>query len=817
MIIRNLSAVLALSSLTAALLHAQDAPDPPQPLMAAMESSNGLLLPLGAPASLTLRVTARDGSPLAGASVLFVAPVDGPSGSFPDADPADQSVLRVATDNSGLATAAFVANDVSGGYLVEGLLEGGASAVTFAVTNTDASSLLDPAIARAAVKRQLLNNALEDENLRVYGPVLIRAGAMVAAADPAFQIFPTSPYLADRDLWLFWIDQAPRTLFGHLSRFVLMDANDISPDLARKGRVSYEGWWPVVYPPDPNPSFALRPASELNPAFGPAPVTPPGPTAALVRFFPPPPAAEDNACAIVLYGSDEGAMARAAGRLTGFFGMRVPDGNVFSGRDDVGNFHPSSGQTLRMDVEEARKRGCKHLYLALMAHSFGNGLNMSDGFMSWQTLGDILEPLGLDGATVSIVLISCYSGNAIGALQGKHFDGEIITSSDTESMTWYHPLFQTFDQALTDYWTSDRSLADAGVYVQIKGGWTATWGNPQYDTIRGSGLQYPVQPAYVPKAGGGGEIVINPIPDIKTDTGITVTIEDVNDGFHATFADGTTRTTKVLKAGQPLHIPVTAIKDGRDLYSVQVIGDANRTYNGGSIIQVGSGYAVEPNPLKLVRGTTGQATLMRYGALRQNPRQTPLTVVSDHPEIAAPGSATLTFNPGEKEKMFPVGGISKGTATFTVTDTLTGLSTSFQVIVEDPAPPPAPKTACLDNSSYNGVFMVAMDPAGHDPFVALRSSVLTLGVNGTAVTISGSAPQTVKATGTAVADPTQCAFSAAGTGVIAGRSNVKCEYRNITITRSGNTTMLKGQYALGTGGELPTGQAIVYNVTGTMR
>src|SRR5262249_30883353 len=156
-----------------------------------------------------------------------------------------------------------------------------------------------------------------------------------------------------------------------------------------------------------------------------------------------------------------------------------------------------------------------------------------------------------------------------------------------------------------------------------------------------------------------GEIVINPIPDIQTDTAVTVEIEDAGDGFHATFADGTTRTTKVLKAGEPLHIPLTGNRDGRDLYSVKVTGTANRVYTGGSIIQVGSGYAASPNPLKLIRGARGQVTLDRFGVLRQNPRQVPLTIVSDHPEIAVPGAVPVVFNPGEKEKMFPVIGVSK--------------------------------------------------------------------------------------------------------------------------------------------------------------
>lgn len=111
--------------------------------------------------------------------------------------------------------------------------------------------------------------------------------------------------------------------------------------------------------------------------------------------------------------------------------------------------------------------------------------------------------------------------------------------------------------------------------------------------------------------------------------------------------------------------------------------------------------------------------------------------------------------------------------------------------------------------NYQSQTAVKTDPANHFPFIELfRSGILS--VTGlTTLTIAGPAGSNwVVVTGTF--DATTNRFALTGRGVVAGRSNVGVRFDG-TIT---NTGALSGDYTMGTGSELPGGQAIVYSVTG---
>ena len=102
------------------------------------------------------------------------------------------------------------------------------------------------------------------------------------------------------------------------------------------------------------------------------------------------------------------------------------------------------------------------------------------------------------------------------------------------------------------------------------------------------------------------------------------------------------------------------------------------------------------------------------------------------------------------------------------------------------------------------------DPGEHFTFIQLMTSgLLSAGLSNVTMTISGpSGSNFVTVSGTY--DSSTNSFVLTGNGTVAGRSNVGVRFAG-TITTSG---AISGDYTMGTGGELPGGQAIVYSITG---
>ena len=83
-------------------------------------------------------------------------------------------------------------------------------------------------------------------------------------------------------------------------------------------------------------------------------------------------------------------------------------------------------------------------------------------------------------------------------------------------------------------------------------------------------------------------------------------------------------------------------------------------------------------------------------------------------------------------------------------------------------------------------------------------------MSGSTITCTGPAPW-VTVAGTFNA--TTGAFSMTGRGTVADRPNVGVRFEG-TLTTAGQ---LRGDYTMGTGGELPGGRPIVYDVSGQRR
>jgi len=117
--------------------------------------------------------------------------------------------------------------------------------------------------------------------------------------------------------------------------------------------------------------------------------------------------------------------------------------------------------------------------------------------------------------------------------------------------------------------------------------------------------------------------------------------------------------------------------------------------------------------------------------------------------------------------------------------------------------------ASAPEGSYQSTSFVKADPGTHAAFTALANALLLIATANSPLTIAGPAGSNwVTVSGDF--DTGTRRFVLTGRGTVAGFANVGVRFEG-TISSTG---ALSGDYTMGTGGELPGGQAIVYGVTG---
>ncbi len=117
-------------------------------------------------------------------------------------------------------------------------------------------------------------------------------------------------------------------------------------------------------------------------------------------------------------------------------------------------------------------------------------------------------------------------------------------------------------------------------------------------------------------------------------------------------------------------------------------------------------------------------------------------------------------------------------------------------------------TSCA--GSYNASFVVSSDPAGHRQFVGMPSN-MSLEVAIASVHIRGSEPF-VEVDGPIDSDGN---FQATGMGTVAGFNNVSVTMNGTLRGCGAGSGTLQALYTMGAHGELPQGQPITYQVTGS--
>jgi hypothetical protein len=98
------------------------------------DSGNGVVATPGEMVRLAVTVAESNGSPLSGATVVFVAPESATAGTFPEAVGPDRTFRRSTTSSGGQAETNFVVGNAPGVFVIDAVVEGTSSLATFAIT-----------------------------------------------------------------------------------------------------------------------------------------------------------------------------------------------------------------------------------------------------------------------------------------------------------------------------------------------------------------------------------------------------------------------------------------------------------------------------------------------------------------------------------------------------------------------------------------------------------------------------------------------------------------------------------------------------------
>ena len=120
---------------------------------------------------------------------------------------------------------------------MEARVDGTDASTTFAFTIQETPEIpeVSAEAARSGVKTAILNDALEDENLHLHGPVLLPSGAQIFPAHFSEKNDAAYPIVIEESSWLLWIDDSPLAEFAHGVRYVLLSASGASENARGTG------------------------------------------------------------------------------------------------------------------------------------------------------------------------------------------------------------------------------------------------------------------------------------------------------------------------------------------------------------------------------------------------------------------------------------------------------------------------------------------------------------------------------------------------------------------------------------------------------
>lgn len=592
-------AMLATLATTAVLVacsgdsKSSSAPAPKPPAGSTLEIPSCAATRLLADGEITeLTVTARNasGAPLAGATVLFVAPEATPGGTFEAASKYGPGTSRVRTDSKGVATARFAANGASGTFLVDALLENSKAAASFGISLTSTK----PKVSGDEVRCQLeAKYAPVGSGKLLHGPVLLPAGTKASADNAPGSA--ASTVVATNDSWFAWVDEAPDAKYEHPTRLLLQDATDSSAALVEAKAL----YWPELTPAGGGTASSLISAWRTH-DFGATPepessaqsVSPSAPGSHATNTNPSP---GGKACAVVVWGLPDNFLRRDAELMVSFFMKRGI--KVFTQRTPQGLLAPPTPAQIEALLDAAKADGCQIIYFYVSSHGGTSGLDkINDGNGGKTTiLTETVEQMitsrfANTGIEFNPIIDACYSGVFLAAFQGAGLTGTFVTAADGNSESGAGLNYEGevnvssyFSAALRECWRDNAADTDKSGSVSVKeaGDWTLLQGDtdvtdpkPQIICIDPAPKAMALPPTSI--ACPGDEVVVqvavpgpNPITALvtgKATTGdkliVTVTSgsEDEN-GWNTLIFDNANQQAKLRLRGEA---------PGQTTYSVKV-------------------------------------------------------------------------------------------------------------------------------------------------------------------------------------------------------------------------------------------------------
>lgn len=820
------------------------------------------LLKPGESTTIAVQSFQENDAPSSDAGLVFVVPSTS-GGTFSSAGGVDKSFLRLTTDGSGKATVSFQAANHEGVYLLEVLDEntGMSTGVAISVSSADEPevSLQD---ASNAIRQSFPDSGKEHERLRINGPFLLPTGTAIVPAGPQPTDRTEFPRVTREDRWFFWIDRDPYAVFAHPTEYWLAP---VTADASLMLISDDEIWWPTVVLPGSTAAVSLGSAAGENRAAQPHPEIDAGLGTILSEKATIRTAAPEDACAIYGYGPDlPGAAQHMYNWATTMVEKEyVPAANTVLNVSQAPNgapVHvPMTSEYLRAAVKALEQRDCQKIYLFLFAHGMpdyfsqvGGGLQLADGFLPFEELAAILEPL--KGRRLCVFLQSCFSGQLIDYLQGLGFEGEIFTAADREHVSFSDPRYGgilgeemrvslEFGSSTSLAEAFERSLAKPRGNSFLDG--AAIAGSPQKSTIIPDGPQFKfVPPVYIPEVGQVARGFV--LDSLAGPTSGTVAVESpaIANVFPAAFLLG-------LQGGE---FAFFGVSPGNTEYRVEYTTASGVQKFGRNTVTVGKN-GIFIRPLHQY-ATPGQTVTYDVLVSKNSDSSYQASSESEIAQITEPLSGIGWISDGEFEKQaISVLALANGLTGIFVNRFRwvnwwdhTGALPQYAERVGSPARAELEIVSLRTNSAcdFQGDFTVTLnvlfDPFGHVNFVAMPqgAQTLKLNINGPNVSLMSPLTQLVPATGTVAqcqangatvnrkavirfATPqasraATAGFEASGrsTGPIAGRQNVLGRYYEAVLSKTGTGPeifdTLAFKYELGSG-SFPGGP-ITYKATG---
>lgn len=227
--------------------------------------------------------------------------------------------------------------------------------------------------------------------------------------------------------WFFWIDDDPKAMFEHSTRYVLIDAT------SGKVKVLKRDWWPVIKGKAPWFEYAAYwKASSW--AYSTLPVPPAatarrGATVSKATVVPRiRTAASTTECAVLI----DGAGDAKAGTVADVNGMEKTIGTTFGYTTKALRPPNNNKADFEKAVADLIADGCKDVLLFISSHGGKESVQMGGGNYTAADMKKLIEANPTIG--FKVVVEACKSGSWVTPLGGKALI--VITSTDSEKPSY---------------------------------------------------------------------------------------------------------------------------------------------------------------------------------------------------------------------------------------------------------------------------------------------------------------------------------------------------------------------------------------------